>query len=267
MKVAEIMTKDPLTVRRETSLDQAMELMEEHDIRHLPVLDETGLAGMVSDRDVLEATGWLSPRQREVIESPAGNVGEFMRNPVASVGANDPVSYAMGLLVQGRISCACVVQGAEVTGLVTEVDILRAYASACRRGAIVASKVPRVREHMTLDPVTVTGDASADEAADLMREKAVRHLPVVDEGRVVGILTDRDVRRWRGRGQLELARVGELMSSLPQTAKPDERLSSVALILASQRISALPVIDEQRLMGIATTVDVMIPCALALQRL
>ena len=154
-----------------------------------------------------------------------------------------------------------------MAGLVTEVDVLRAYADACRRDAIQADRDARIEAHMTRDPATINGDASGDEAAALMRGGNVRHLPVLEDGKMVGILSDRDVRKGKGRGQLELSLVRELMSPVPATAAPDARLSSVALILSAERISALPIVQDDQLVGITTTIDVMIPCALALQGL
>lgn len=267
MKVTAIMTRDPRTVRREASLDRAMDLMDEHDIRHLPVLDDDGLAGVISDRDLLEATGWLNPRQREMLEAHDGSVGAIMRTPAATVGPDEPIINALGLLIKRRIGCVPVLRDASVAGLITEVDILRAYADACRRGHVTPDQDSRIQEHMTHGPTTIDGDASGDEAAALMKKAHVRHLPVLAGEQLIGIVSDRDVRKLRGRGQLELTLVSELMSPVPETAGPDERLSSVALILSAERISALPVVSGPRLVGIATTMDVLIPCALALQQI
>ncbi len=267
MNVAAIMTQDPLTVAGKARLDRAMDLMDEHDIRHLPVLDDAELVGVLSDRDVLDATGWLSPRQREIVEAPSRSVEEIMQKPVATVAPDEPLNAALGLLIQRRIGCVPVLSAGTVAGMVTEIDILRAYADACRKGDIGPDDDARIEEHMTREPATIDGEATGDEAAALMQEKHVRHLPVTTGDKVVGIVSDRDVRRMRGRGQLDLALVREIMSAVPETAAPEQRLSSAALILSAERISALPVLSSGKLVGITTTVDLMIPCALGLQRI
>lgn len=267
MNIAKIMTPDPVTVQRGTTLDRAMDLMDEHDIRHLPVLGEGGLQGLLSNRDVLDATGWLAPRQREVIEAPQACAGTIMQVPHTTVSPDDPITDALAQFVEGRTGCVPVLDGENLVGLVTEVDVLRAYTDACLRGAIAPEDDPSIEQHLALGPVTVEGDTSAVEAAQLMQTHAVRHLPVLEGEGVIGILSDRDIRRVRGRGQLELTLVREMMSPDPQTVEPGMRLSSVALILSAERISALPVLSNGKLLGITTTVDVMIPCALALQRL
>ena len=266
MNIAEIMTRNPITVRRGASLDSAMELLDEHDIRHLPVVDDAVLVGVVSDRDVLDATGWLSPRQREVLEAPEAKVADIMRGAPATVGPDEPINNALGLMVQARIGCVPVVQDGALQGIVTEMDILRAYAEASRREGFHVEEEPAVDVHMSRDPATVGIDASGDEVAALLSDKAIRHLPVLDGERLVGIVSDRDFRKLRGQGQLELTQTRDFMTPEPLVAQVGESLSSVALVLSSSRISALPVMDGERLVGLTTTIDVMIPCALALQR-
>lgn len=266
MKVATIMTTDPVSVRRGTSIDRVMELMDTHDVRHLPVLDDEGVVGILSDRDVLEGTGWLSPREREIVEAPACTVVELMRSPVTTCSPQDGLAAVLGYFVQGRIGCLPVVQGRELAGIVTETDLLRAYVDVTRRGDIGPELDVTVDQHMTRAPAPIAPDASGDEAAAVMEERGIRHLPVVDGDEPVGMLSDRDVRRVRGRGQLESTLVREMMTPNPQTIAPDARLSSVASILTTERIGALPVVDGGRLVGLVSSIDVMIPCTRLLQR-
>ena len=265
MKVEAIMTRNPVTVSSSADLDQALELMDEHDVRHLPVLTEGALAGVISDRQVFEATGCLHLRQREVLDAPEGNVGQFMRAPAATVELREPIGTVLEQFVQGRIGYVPVLEEEHMVGVVTEIDVLRSYVNARRRGEIGPESDAPIEEHMTRDPVTITGDESGSEAAELMREKGVRHLPVMDGDVLVGMVSDRDIRIQRGRGALELTLVSELMSPEPETAQHDQLISSVALMMTSERISALPVLEGARLVGIATTIDVMGACASALK--
>ena len=75
-------------------------------------------------------------------------------------------------------------------GILTERDMLKAMA------ARVHTSEARVREWMTSDPITLGPDATADEAAKIMLDNGFRHVPIVDEGRAVGIVSIRDVARW-----------------------------------------------------------------------
>lgn len=261
MNLSAILSRDPVTVGAGASLDQAMDLMDERDVRHLVVVGDGRPVGVISDRDLLEVTGWLSPRQREVIEAPTGNVGDFMHAPAVTVEEDEVLPRILGHFVQGRIGCLPVLRGEELVGIVTEVDVFEAYATACTRGRIAPSDDPPVSEHMTMGVATVSADTTGDAVADLLRERGMRHLPVTDGERLVGIVSDRDVRRESGRGQLEGSPVREWMSANPITARPDEKLSSAARVLATSRISALPVVDGGSVVGILSGVDVLVPCA------
>jgi CBS domain-containing protein len=76
-----------------------------------------------------------------------------------------------------------------IIGILTERDIMRAVARRTH------SSVTRVREWMTADPVTVAPSEDAQEAAKTMLERGFRHLPVIDDGRPVGIISLRDFAR------------------------------------------------------------------------
>ncbi len=261
MKVARIMSPEPVVVRREASLETALALMDEHDVRHLPVLEGSRVVGVVSDRDLLDATGGLAPRQLEVLEGPRGCVGDLVHGPAVVVEPELELQHAVRLLVTGRIGSLPVVDGGRLVGIVTEMDVLRAYADACRHGLLTAREDTALRRHMTPSPATIEADASGDEARARMAEAGVRHLPVQDGERLVGILSDRDVRRFHGRGRLELALVREMMTPEPRTASPDKGLSHAAHILSTHRISALLMVEHGRLVGMLTLVDVLGPCA------
>jgi acetoin utilization protein AcuB len=124
-----------------------------------------------------------------------------------------------------------------------------------------------VREVMTPDPVTVTPGTSVAEVRRLLGLHMFRHLPVVDGGRLVGIVSDRDVLVGDPRLTASLQalhsdllhgryrRASELQHAPVVTAAPDEELAVAAGRLRELRIGALPVVEDGRLVGILTTAD------------
>jgi len=134
-----------------------------------------------------------------------------------------------------------------------------------------------VRDAMTKDPITIDPDAPLATAVDVMRTMSLRHLLVVDEsGKLVGIVTDRDLRqaafapaigeylsasgRRRLRqveGALEDLRVKSVMTWEVHTTHPDAPLGHAALIMSEQRVGCLPVVVDERLVGILTEHDVL----------
>jgi acetoin utilization protein AcuB len=126
----------------------------------------------------------------------------------------------------------------------------------------------KVRDIMRQALVTVPPDAPARAAADLMRAREVRHVLVTDdEGQLVGIVTDRDLRHsaflpllarhlvWEERW-LRTPRVRDIMTWSVVTIDPDADLVRAALLMFKRRIGSLPVIDRGTLVGIVTERDV-----------
>jgi acetoin utilization protein AcuB len=129
----------------------------------------------------------------------------------------------------------------------------------------------QIREWMSPDPVTVSPTTTVREARRLMHYYGVRHLPVVSDDRVVGMVSDRDVRiedadlsRIAGVGQVATVLgssrlVEDVMSAPPYVIAMEETVESAARLMLSRRISALPVVDrEGGLVGVITTTDCLL---------
>jgi acetoin utilization protein AcuB len=114
-----------------------------------------------------------------------------------------------------------------------------------------------VRDVMVTGPVTVRPHETARHAYRLMRDNRFRHLPVVEDGRLVGILSDRDLRPVLLSPTLARARVAELMSEDLTTVGPDALVEEAASLLVVKKIGCLPVIADGRLVGIVTETDLL----------
>jgi CBS domain-containing protein len=124
----------------------------------------------------------------------------------------------------------------------------------------------RVSDLMTLKPITVAPDTPMLEARQRMLEERIRHLVVVEHARVVGIVTDRDIRLnlpspatslsvWEINFLLARLTVGGVMTSSVIVIEPDRPIAEAARIMIDHKIGALPVVDEGRLVGIVTESD------------
>lgn len=114
-----------------------------------------------------------------------------------------------------------------------------------------------VRDVMVTDLVTVGPGDTAREAYKLMRDGRFRHLPVLEAGRLVGILSDRDLRPVLLSPGLAHARVSELMSEDLTTVAPDAPVEDAASLLVVKKIGCLPVLEGDRLVGIVTETDLL----------
>jgi len=128
----------------------------------------------------------------------------------------------------------------------------------------------QAEEMMTPNPVTVTPDISVAEAWDLMRERSIRHVPVLERGTLVGMLSDRDLAHFdmarltapESAEQLRRALstpVGRVMSTDIVGVTPDAEVGEIVDLLVENRIGAVPVVrpDTQELIGIVSYIDVL----------
>jgi len=141
---------------------------------------------------------------------------------------------------------------------------------------MAARTTPLVRDVMAKRPITIDPEAPLATAIAVMREKEIRHLPVVDDvGRLVGIITDRDLRSAAlapalaeflpsglrravegAAGMLEELRVKDAMTWSVVTTRPDASVPEAAAVMFERRIGSLPVRENGKLVGIITERDV-----------
>lgn len=257
MNVTAIMNAHPATLPAGASLDEAIELMDARRVRHLPVVAGGRLVGLISDRDLLEATGWLPPRVREVLDAPPGAVDDFMAREPFAVTPDDGLEPLMERMASGHLGCVPVLSDGRLEGIVTESDLLRTYAKAVAEGRVPADQDPPVSAQMTRSPRTCAPDATVEDVLELLHEQRVLHAPVVDGGRLVGIVSDRDIRLSIGRGEAAGAVIRQFMTPAPATIGADAPLSSAAETMLVERFSSLPVTDGAQLVGILTLADVL----------
>jgi acetoin utilization protein AcuB len=118
-------------VSPQSTIAEAWDVMRELDIRHVPVVENGALIGMLSDRD-LARVGLLDRREPGGVESLRRKLGtpviEVMSSDVVSIEPETDVSEIIGLLVEHKIGALPVVaDGPGVVGIVSYIDVLRAY--------------------------------------------------------------------------------------------------------------------------------------------
>ncbi len=117
-------------------------------------------------------------------------IREIMRTALVTVEPEASVAEAAHTMSMERAGSALVVREGELVGIVTERDIMRALAQASDADA---GRVSSVSMWMTEAPVTIGPEATVGAALDLMLAGGFRHLPVTDEGSLVGIVSMRDL--------------------------------------------------------------------------
>jgi CBS domain-containing protein len=120
-----------------------------------------------------------------------------------------------------------------------------------------SAKSTRVREIMTDSVVTIEPDNDVRLAVQIMLWGGFRHLPVIDRGDLVGLVTEHDIHRAHGNDLDPSVLVRTIMTTDVQTADPDELVTRVATRMAESRIGSMPILEDGGLVGIVTSTDLI----------
>ena len=129
MLVAACMTPDPITVGPDSTIYDAMQMMLERDIRHLPVVDERGeLVGMLSDRDLRKFSLSFSEDDAHVKERLRARVADLANTDLLTVSTEDELKDAIEQMLENKVGALPVVDPVEskLAGILSYVDVLRA---------------------------------------------------------------------------------------------------------------------------------------------
>ncbi len=213
----EVMTRPPVTIRQDSLVTEAVDLMLHKGVKRLPVIDEAGkLVGILSRVDVFrtsmrESPDWQAFQEQQIVVENLRSVADIMRRDTPTVFPETPVEEVIETIDRSDIQRVCVVdREGRFQGLISDRDLLIAFSE--RHPGIwdyFVSKIPfteRGRKHrqlqqfllsvktagevMNTDIVTVQEDAPINEAIRLMLEKAIKRLPVVDaQGKFKGLIS------------------------------------------------------------------------------
>jgi len=134
MKVKEVMVKEVATLDINDELSLANDIMRLGRIRHLPVVDGTRLAGIISERDLFrsslaQALGYGSEATRDLMKKL--RIKDVMVPNVVTVSPEMQLCEATKIMVEQKIGCLPVVEGDRLVGLITETDIMCQYLKEC----------------------------------------------------------------------------------------------------------------------------------------
>ncbi len=146
MKAADVMVKDVVTVKPDSSVDEAIKLLVEHDFSALPVVDETGqVVGIISEADLMRRTEIGTEKHRqwwmeaitpaatiahEFAKAHGQRVHEVMSKHVISAGEDTPLGEIATLLERHRIKRLPILRDGKITGMVSRANLIQALASA-----------------------------------------------------------------------------------------------------------------------------------------
>ena len=121
----------------------------------------------------------------------------------------------------------------------------------------MTKSIPQIKKYMTTDIQTIGDEQTMAVAHRMMRAQHIRHLPVLHQGRVVGIVTDRDLHLVETLQDVDPAKiaVSEAMTPDPYVVSPSASLDEVVSTMAAKKYGSAVVSDHGHVVGIFTTVD------------
>jgi CBS domain-containing protein len=272
MLVARFMTRRPTTVTPETTLTEAVRLLEQHGFRHLPVLRQGAVVGMLSDRDVRLGTGGM-PEAAAAAPPETGlpqRVSDVMRAPVICVESDERGTVAARHMIDQRIGALPVLEDGRLVGIVTETNLVSAFRDLCRDPAHADELDRPVEEVMQSLVVSLGPEDSVEDAIACCQDWRIRHIPVLEGEDLVGIVSDRDIRLSIGRALVRDAlaadrggsprepdRIRDIMTREVLTVHPQEAVSRAVTAMLQAHVSALPVELDGMLLGVVTRTDIL----------
>jgi len=271
-EIMEIARSPVVTVAPSTPIIDVIRMMTEEGFRRLPVINPATreLEGIVAARDVVNYLG--GGRKYEIIQRKYdGNFFPAVYAPVEMIMSKEAVSIrttgkirqAINLMIKRGVGGVPVVDRRKrVWAIVTERDLLRLFSKK------LTGK--KIEETMSRDVASVSPHTTLRIASRKMIREGFRRLPIVEEKKLIGIVTVRDIVRFFGTGEvyknLKSGAIGPVLDTLVNrvgtrslvTVAADLDVAEAARLMIRRGVGALPVLDEEKLVvGIITERDLL----------
>lgn len=273
MQLKEIESDQLITAKPADTVETAFKLMVDHDIRHLPILDGEEVVGIVSDRDLLLIVCWISAWTSLTHQSTTvgeKQVAELMSSPASVLSEDESVERAARLMLERQFGAVLLEKEGKLVGIVTETDILCCYLDDSKAFEPRPWQDLRVVDHMSKAVLVGHPTDQVMASYERMQKQRIRHFPIVKHGELVGLISDRDLRRSHGREiAVNLARnksdpeqayhatLADCLSRHVETVDRQATLAQAASRMVQCKIGALPVVEAGTLNGIITETDLL----------
>lgn len=262
------MSSPVVTVSPETHLSEARKIISEKNIRALPVVIDGKLVGIITRRGLLRLDLSLLDNHSFHAEPIQADemIGQVMtKNPI-TIAPDAVIPKAARIMLENKITALPVLENGKLIGILTNSDLMRFIIAET---PALNKEIP-VANYMTEEVVTIEPDTSLLEAHRLMGTKRIRALPVVDRGRVVGLVTRTDLMssdpsKLGSRNNQEISlriltqSVERVMTRSLITISAGAPLTKAAEMMLENKIHCLLIMgQDQRLYGIITESDLFL---------
>ncbi len=257
MQIKNLMSEDLITVDKDQNLTDALKLLRKHNVSRLPVTNNKELVGIISERDIANKLG---SSKYESMPASRLHISSVMVKDVITVPQTMQLDEVAKIMLEKGIGSVPVMDEDKMVGIVSKADFVTLATG------IAFDKIA-VKEIMSKDLTVVSPTERIVHARRQMIESHVGRLPVVEDEKLVGMITSKDLMRafieFRKsvpekyqKSQIKDLLVEDIMSSNPTSVSKDMTITEVSEIMMETGFNGLPVVDD-KVEGIITQTDIL----------
>ncbi|MBN1860185.1 MAG: CBS domain-containing protein [Candidatus Thermoplasmatota archaeon] len=254
MKVKEIMTTKIISVDKDDSLKRVLDLMQKYDITKIPVLEEKKFFGLVTDNVIAYKLGSIRKRTITASRLHASSVTE---KKVTVISPDDEVKNILKSVGEPGPTMLPVIENGKLVGVVTKADLLPLVKNKNQLHSIMQKRIH-----------TVSLDDRVVHARRIMIRENIARLPVLDEKKLVGIISDIEIALafaslkksfsvGKQKHHLNELLIKDIMRTPVLWSDPSMSISNAAQLMMKQNIGALPLVENEKLVGMVTRTDLL----------
>ena len=258
MQIKNLMSEDLITVDKDQNLSDALKLFRKHNVSRLPVTNHKDLVGIISERDIANKLG---SSKSENMPASRFHISSVMVKDVITVPETMQLADVAKIMLEKGIGSVPVMRDDEMVGIVSKADFVTLAVG------IAFDKIT-VKEIMSKEVIEADPADRLVHARRKMLDNNVGRLPVVDDDKLVGMITSKDLMRafidFRKnvpekyqKSQIKEVLVEDIMSSNPCYVSKEMSISEVSNIMMETGFNGLPVLEDGRLVGIITQTDIL----------
>lgn len=244
------------TVRKEESVYKAIGIMAEKHISGLPVVDDTSLVGIISEKDVLKLL--------YDTEFLPGKVEDYMTKDVVSFDLEESLADICDCLINNHFRRVTILHQGKLAGIISRADLIKANKDRFKpQGSDSKSTEHKdgflARDVMRCGLLTVKKETPIYEAMEILATWHITGLPVVDDYmNLVGIVSEKDMLKLLYDPEANLGKVENSMTEQVISFNHDDSLFDVCDCLINNRFRRVPILDQNKLVGIISRADIIV---------
>jgi len=254
-KAKDVMQYGVATIDKKTSVYQAIALMVKKGVTGLPVVDESGLVGLISEKDVLKLL-----YDTEFVE---GCVRDYMTTRIFTFDEEDALVDVCRCLMQNSFRRVPVMHQGRLAGIISRADLIRANKDKFRPrvqqdDSASCSDMVVAKDVMKSGLLTVRTSTPVYEAMEVLATKNVTGLPVVDDYmNLLGIVSEKDILKLLYDPNAKPGLVKDYMTTDVVGFDKNTSLFEICHCLVNNNFRRVPILDNGKLVGIISRTDIM----------